>query len=90
MNKFKKWVNDHPDEFAVMGIIIGSTFMGWGIGAVQGYKAGAKRTEYNIAKAIVDCVNGGFLAFTIPIGNGKTTRVPYDEWETIVKQHVLK
>ena len=68
MNKFKKWVNEHPDEFA-MGIIIGSTFMGWGIGAVQGYKAGAERTEYNIAKKLVDCVNEGFLAFTIPIGN---------------------
>lgn len=89
MNKFKKWVNEHPDEFA-MGIIIGSTFMGWGIGAVQGYKAGAKRTEYNIAKKLVDCVNEGFLAFTIPIGNGKITKVPYDEWETIIRQPVLK
>ena len=89
MNKFKKWVNEHPDEFA-MGIIIGSTFMGWGIGAVQGYKAGAERTEHNIAKKLVDCVNEGFLAFTILIGNGKITQVPYDEWETIIRQPVLK
>ena len=86
MNKFKKWVNEHPDDFAIWGITIGSAaFMGWWIGAIQGYKAGAKRTEYNIAKKLVDCVNEGFLAFTIPIGNGKITKVPYDEWETMIR-----
>lgn len=90
LDKAKQVVKDHKTEIKGEVIRVIYYTVGVGIGMVAGKAIGKNITTAKLDQGIAKAVKEGYIVLTKPSENGVITKLSYEEWSKVFREHHKK